>query len=700
MATGYSVTFTVIDEATAPIERINRRIREMREPIERMSRSVQKFIDPVGLEKKADEFRTITRTVGEASSALSRLVPLMGTLTGAASVAGMAELAKSAAAFGDSLLRVSTRTRLTTNQLQDLQYGYQRFGGNTDDMTEAVGALSDKLGEAQTGNQQAATGFAALGVKIVDSQGHLRTTNDVIDETIDKLGALKDPFDRIRIASMLGSKNLALVSERLQRLHKNMQDLRAEGAIVPHLTPQQIEDTDKYNVAVGKVTSSVSALGTQLGATLDKNLTPFMDKWDTFTRDSTPSIVGAFDKITAAILHQIDASITENEKLVEAAKKGDWWEFLFGEAGKPLAVPAAPATTGPAIPGRFSSGRLPPPGPVVPGRGVPTPPGFLPLEMRPTPPGPIAPPVAGPPHFGAVPGRGPPPGVVPGSEEDQPGYRFPRYQGGGIVTIAAHTGEMVLPEPISTGLQAMIRAARGTADGGRGSRAADSLVDWLQGVGAPVPRVEIDNVEDFLRQAGGGGGGGGGAAGGVPRTTRAPANPFAPVPDISGMTEHERNFLALAEKYESRGRNVMNYIGDARHTAQGYWQLTNQNWTRLAPQLGITAPDAMHATRREQAMVALALDRESGEQNWLKYNANLRAAVARGEQMPAGVLARIPQAEGAPGELATGAAPARGSVDVTVTHRNPPRGATIAATGTGDVSVAPPRVEYSQLSVI
>ena len=68
--------------------------------------------------------------------------------------------------------------------------------------------------------------------------------------------------------------------------------------------------------------------------------------------------------------------------------------------------------------------------------------------------------------------------------------------------------------------------------------------------------------------------------------------------------------------------------------------------------------------------------------------------------MPAGVLARIPQAEGAPGELATGAAPARGSVDVTVTHRNPPRGATIAATGTGDVSVAQPRVEYSQLSVI
>ena len=420
MATGYSVTFTVIDEATAPIERINRRIREMREPIERMSRSVQKFIDPVGLEKKADEFRTITRTVGEASSALSRLVPLMGTLTGAASVAGMAELAKSAAAFGNSLLRVSTRTRLTTNQLQDLQYGYQRFGGNTDDMTEAVGALSDKLGEAQTGNQQAATGFAALGVKIVDSQGHLRTTNDVIDETIDKLGALKDPFDRIRIASMLGSKNLALVSERLQRLHKNMQDLHAEGAIVPHLTPQQIEDTDKYNVAVGKVTSSVSALGTQLGATLDKNLTPFMDKWDTFTRDSTPSIVGAFDKITAAILHQIDASITENEKLVEAAKKGDWWEFLFGEAGKPLAVPAAPATTGPAIPGRFSSGRLPPPGPVVPGRGVPTPPGFLPLEMRPTPPGPIAPPVVGPPHFGAVPGRGPPPERCPAVKRISP----------------------------------------------------------------------------------------------------------------------------------------------------------------------------------------------------------------------------------------------------------------------------------------
>ena len=50
--------------------------------------------------------------------------------------------------------------------------------------------------------------------------------------------------------------------------------------------------------------------------------------------------------------------------------------------------------------------------------------------------------------------------------------------------------------------------------------------------------------------------------------------------------------------------------------------------------------------------------------------------------------------------MAGGAAPVSGNVDITVTHRNPPPGATIAAAGTGDVTVAQPRVEYAQLAVV
>ena len=46
----------------------------------------------------------------------------------------------------------------------------------------------------------------------------------------------------------------------------------------------------------------------------------------------------------------------------------------------------------------------------------------------------------------------------------------------------------------------------------------------------------------------------------------------------------------------------------------------------------------------------------------------------------------------------TGGPPVSGSVDVTVTHRNPPPGVTVTAKGGGDVNVAPPRIEQQQLA--
>jgi TP901 family phage tail tape measure protein len=107
------------------------------------------------------------------------------------------------------------------------------------------------------------------------------------------------------------------------------------------------------------------------------------------------------------------------------------------------------------------------------------------------------------------------------------------------------------------------------------------------------------------------------------------------------MTADERNKLGLILQHESKGKNVMNYMGRAQgldpqtakgYTAQGYYQMLNSNWRRIAPGLGITAPNAMSASFRDQTRVALALMRQSGIKNWSNYNPALRAALNRGDR--------------------------------------------------------------------
>jgi hypothetical protein len=59
--------------------------------------------------------------------------------------------------------------------------------------------------------------------------------------------------------------------------------------------------------------------------------------------------------------------------------------------------------------------------------------------------------------------------------------------------------------------------------------------------------------------------------------------------------------------------------------------------------------------------------------------------------------AELASAQGAPVEV-TGGPPVSGSVDITVTHKNPPPGATVTARGQGDVNVDDPRTEHQTLA--
>jgi hypothetical protein len=130
------------------------------------------------------------------------------------------------------------------------------------------------------------------------------------------------------------------------------------------------------------------------------------------------------------------------------------------------------------------------------------------------------------------------------------------------------------------------------------------------------------------------------------------------VPDSVPMTADERNMLGLIQKYESHGQNTMNYVGKKQglsplaakgYTAQGYYQILNSNWRRLAPGLGITAPNAMAGTLEEQTRVTLSLLRDSGgkPKDWAPFNPSLRAAIARGERAPVANVPSLAPAAGA-----------------------------------------------------
>ena len=221
---GYSVTYSVVDNATRQIDAINKRITAMRAPMERMSRSVSRFVDVSGLRKVAQGFEWIGKTAATVFRTLSQIVPVMGAITGAASIAGMVKLVNSYADWSHQLVQNADDIGTTTQQLQQFQDATRLAGGNAGDMTSSLKALHTNLADFAIGRGNfAEVGQMAnyLGVNLRDANGQIRSAADLMPELIAKIAALPDPANRARAATeLLGAEGGRLV-ETFRQSHQS-----------------------------------------------------------------------------------------------------------------------------------------------------------------------------------------------------------------------------------------------------------------------------------------------------------------------------------------------------------------------------------------------------------------------------------------------------------------------------------------------
>lgn len=207
-------------------------------------------------------------------------------------------------------------------------------------------------------------------------------------------------------------------------------------------------------------------------------------------------------------------------------------------------------------------------------------------------------------------------------KEDEEASEGGTFQRGGIVRINAHAGEMVLPEPISRGLIAMISAgnrvgtewksADTSAVGSEGKAAFEGLHDWLQGSTSMIPTVRLaDGLGLGTGEEGEGGAGEPGGGGGAPRH----GDPFGRHPRVGGGASGtgDSAWLEEAARRESGNKNITQKGGGP---ASGYFQIEDATWKDFAPGLGISTPRAMDASRDDQMKVAMAILHKQGPGAW------------------------------------------------------------------------------------
>jgi len=669
---GYSVTYTVVDNATKQIEAINRRITAMRAPMDRMSRQISRFVDVSGLRKVAQGFDWIGKTASTVLRTLTAIVPVMGALTGAASIAGMMKLVSQYADWSHTLVQNADDLGITTQQLQHFQDMTRLAGGNAEDMTEGLKGLHTTLGNMNVGTGNAAAAaqqFQRLGLDVRDANGHIITSVDkVFPELIKKLAAIENPIDRARAANeLLGGSGEKLV-ETFRQMSTSYDQVDRDASRYQNLTDEQKKTLQLFTEEQGRAAVAFDHLGQQISVVLARDFGPLLKHFNDFVEKHTPDIIRAIDEIStkfAAWLENVDW--TKVQAGIESVIDGLKWVVTHLDTIKDVAEAIAAAF---AV--KWAVGMVASISQVVVALG--------PLSAALAP---IAAALA----------------LVTTYEKNKAGQKdiedkakamgFDQQSGGAFGLPTFHnqaTGETLSYEDM------MKRQGRPAGGGGWLEKGLERMwkgPEAIQQQAAPGPMN--------LPQAN--------ATRGAAIRDRL-ASDLNLTPDqasgIVGNLQAESGLQAVQEGKPISGRGGFGWAqwtGPRRDAFEAYAKANNLDPKSDEANYGFLRQE-LNSPQYAGMMGALRTTKTSGQAAALVEREYERPAVSNaGVRM--NYAQQIATAQAPPVQVAQAQQqPVNGAVDVSITHKNPPPNSAVTASGSGSVNVAPVRVEHQDMASI
>ena len=188
------------------------------------------------------------------------------------------ESVKAAAAYGDEINTLSMQTGLSTEALQEYKYMEDLIDVSTETMTGSMSKLIRNMASAQNGSKNTAAAFEALGVTITDSNGELRSNQEVFGEVIDALGKMENETQRDAYAMQIFGKSAQdlnpLIEAGGDKIAALAQEAHDMGYVLGEDTINSLNDTqdalDRFSkVAEGAKNNLVAAFGPTVTATIE-----------------------------------------------------------------------------------------------------------------------------------------------------------------------------------------------------------------------------------------------------------------------------------------------------------------------------------------------------------------------------------------------------------------------------------------------
>lgn len=127
----------------------------------------------------------------------------LDTLAAGAGVAAVVAVGQRALNHVTNLKKESQQLGISTKALQEYRFAAAEVGVEQEDLTDSLGDLTLKIGQARSGNKDASKTFKDLGIDIESANGRAKSSEVVFNELIGRLSQVKDPAERARMEAQL-----------------------------------------------------------------------------------------------------------------------------------------------------------------------------------------------------------------------------------------------------------------------------------------------------------------------------------------------------------------------------------------------------------------------------------------------------------------------------------------------------------------
>lgn len=236
-------------------------------------------------------------------------------------ITGLAKTTIETAKAADEITTLSKVTRLSTDTIQEMNYASEFLDVSAEDMTGSMGKMIRSMGDAQKGTGDAADAFKKLHLRVTDTNGQLKNSEEMFYATIDALGQVKNETERDAIAMEIFGRSARELNPLIEAGSKSLKELGEEAHKMGYVMDEKsLASLNKLKDSMDKFKFQTDAFKNSIAMVMLPVLTAlfeFLNKLDPKVV-ATVAIIGGIAVVAFSVIKSIK-NVTDTFKNFDVA---------------------------------------------------------------------------------------------------------------------------------------------------------------------------------------------------------------------------------------------------------------------------------------------------------------------------------------------------------------------------------------------